>query len=152
MSVFLISTPPRVQSYFDFSILIPIAAAIIGAFFGFLWQSSNEKKKEKRQVLSIIMMYRGLTAREDDFVKAINVIDIYFYDNKEVIKLLRNYLHHLTKPLFSTGEHSRILLDLILAMAKDIGYTDLKTTDIMDYYFPEKYGLSEPLTPEVPEN
>lgn len=132
-------------------VLIPIVAAVAGAFMGSVWQKLNEKRKDKKQILSIIMMYRGLTAREDDFIKAINVIDIYFSGNKEVIDLLRKYLSHLTRPLYETGEHSRILLDLILAMAKDLGYTNLKATDIMDHYFPEKYSLAIPLKTEAPE-
>ena len=117
-----------------------------------LWhQKISAKRVDKKNILSIIMMYRGVTAREDDFIKAINLIDIYFSGNKEVIGLLRKYLHYLTKPLYETGEYHRILLDLILAMAKDLGYTSLKATDIMDHYYPEKYSLSNPIKPVISE-
>src|ERR1700743_1259865 len=103
------------------SVLIPIVAAIIGAFFGFIWQTQFDKRKDKKSILSVLMMYRGLKAQQDDFVKAINVIDVYFHDNKEVIGLRREYIRQLTRPLFDTGHHEKVLLDLILAMAKDLG-------------------------------
>lgn len=51
------------------SIFIPIVAAAIGAFFGFFWQTVTDKRKDKKQVLAILMMYRGLKAQQDHFVK-----------------------------------------------------------------------------------
>lgn len=134
-----------------FSLLIPIMAAATGAFLGFIWQSKNDKNKDKKQLLGILMAYRGLTAREDDFVKALNMIDVFFYDSKEVRNILHDYFKHLYKPLYETGHHNRILLQLILAMAKNIGYTDLKESDITDYYYPERYALPTPKDDVTPQ-
>ena len=120
--------------------IIPILATIIGAFFGFIYQNKSEKNRDKKSLLAVLMASRGLLSREDDFVKTLNMIDIYFYDNKKVRVLCHDYFKHLYSPLFETGHHTRILLSLILAMAKDIGYTNLESNDITDFYFPARYN------------
>jgi hypothetical protein len=119
--------------------VIPILATAIGAFLGFIYQSKSEKKRDKKNILVVLMAYRGLKAREDDFVKALNIVDVYFHDNKKVRELLHDYFKHLYPPYFENGHHERILHALILAMAKDIGYTDIVESDINDYYFPVRY-------------
>lgn len=95
------------------------------------------------------MAYRGLLSREDDFVKALNMIDIYYYDNKNVRLLCHDYFKHLYSPLFETGHHNRILLSLILAMAKDVGYTKLNANDITDFYLPIRYNLANEEASEI---
>src|ERR1035437_3146075 len=112
---------------------IPVISAIIGAFLGFLWQNKNERRKDKRYIIMTLMAYRGVGAREHDFVKALNMIDIVFYRNKKVRILLHEYFKHTIKPLFETGTYQKILIDLLHEMIRDIGYNNLKQTDIMDY-------------------
>lgn len=128
----------------EWKLIIPIVAsilgALLGAFLGFLWQTRAEKSRNKKNILGIIMAYRGLLAEEDEFVRALNLVDLYFYDNKEVRLLVHDYFKHLYSPLYETGHHARILLSLILAMAKDVGYGDLQANDITDFYFPARYG------------
>lgn len=133
--------------------LIPIAAsvlgAIVGSFIGFLWQTRNDRRKEKKKVLSTLMAYRGIGAAEHEWVKALNMIDVVFYSNKKVRILLHDYFKHLYRPLFDTGQHGKILLDLIHEMIKDIGYKRIKQTDIMDFYFPEALGQRYPIAAEI---
>lgn len=65
--------------------------------------------------------------------------------------LRREYIRQLTRPLLETGHHENVLLDLILAMAKDLGYKNIKTTDIIDVYYPERYNqnIAKPIAEEV---
>lgn len=121
------------------TILASFAAALIGAVAAFWFQNKAEKKREKKQILAVLMAYRGLQAREDDFVKAVNMVDVFFYDSEEVRRLCHEYFKHLYRPLFDTGHHERLLYDLIVAMAKDVGYKNLTHSDITDYYLPERY-------------
>jgi len=76
------------------------------------------------------------------------MIDVYFYGNEKVIHLRREYFKHLYRPLYETGAYTRILLDLLSEMAKDIGYKNLKQTDITDYYFPEELSKLYPGGPD----
>lgn len=123
-----------------YSLIIPVIAAIIGSFLGFMYQSKSERKRDKKQILSVLMAYRGLRAREDDFVKALNLVDLYFHDNKGVRALCHDYFKHLYPPYFENYHlHERILHSLILAMAEDIGHTGLTESDINDYYYPARY-------------
>ena len=116
---------------------MPILATALGAFFGFLWQVKNDRFKDKKHILMILMAHRGVGAREHDFVKALNMIDIVFHKNKEVRILAHEFFKNTVPPLFETGNHSKILLKLIFAMTQDIGYTSLQESDILDYYYPE---------------
>lgn len=131
---------------------IPIIASImgagVGAFLGFLWQTKKEKKTNKKYILATLMAYRGVGAAEHDWIKALNMVDIYFYDNKKVRDLLHDYFKHLYRPLYDTGAHARILLQLLREMALDVGYTDLKESDIIDYYFPEELKRIYPTGPD----
>jgi hypothetical protein len=131
------------------TLIAAILGAAVGAFLGFVWQTKNDKKKDKKTILATIMAYRGVGAAEHDWVKALNMVDVIFYDNKKVRTLLHDYFKHLYRPLFDTGQHGKILLDLIHEMVKDIGYKDLTQTDIMDFYFPEALGQLYPKPAEV---
>jgi hypothetical protein len=131
------------------NIFIPLVSAILGVVLALWYQYKTDKKKDKKQILAVLLAHRGVYAREPDFVKAVNLIDIYFYDNKEVRRLGHSYISKLAPPDFESGEHLKILLDLILEMAKDIGYADLKQSDIINYYYPQFY---EPILKEGEEN
>lgn len=136
----------------NYQLWVPICAAVIGAalgsFLGFIWQSKKDKKTNKKTILATLMAYRGVGAAEHDWIKALNMIDIYFYGNEKVIHLRREYFKHLYRPLYDTGAHARILLDLLSEMAKDIGYRNLKQSDITDYYFPEELHKLYPTGPD----
>ncbi|MFP5079492.1 DUF6680 family protein [Pedobacter sp. JCM 36344] len=121
------------------AILATLIASGIGAFLGFIYQKISENKRDKKNILAILMAYRGIKAYEDDFVKALNMIDVYFYDSSSVRKLCHQYFDSLDVPIFATGQHERILRALILAMAKDCGYSGIVESDIAHYYLPEAY-------------
>jgi hypothetical protein len=131
-----------------------ILSAVIGSFLGFLWQTKKDNKKDKKSILITLMAYRGIGSEEHDWVKALNMVDVVYYDNKKVRTLLHDYFKHLYRPLYDTGAHKKILLDLLHEMVKDIGYKNIKQSDIMDFYFPESLGRLYPTEPDkgVPSN
>jgi NH3-dependent NAD+ synthetase len=131
------------------TIISSFAAALLGAIAAFWFQNKAEKKREKKQILAVLMAYRGLQAREDDFVKALNMIDVFYYDSKQVRSICHEYFKHLYRPLYDTGHHERLLHDLIVAMAHDVGYKELTHADITDYYLPIRY-LEQTATPPPP--
>ena len=121
------------------AIIATVTASAFGAFLGFIYQKISEKKRDKKQILAILMAYRGIKAHEDDFVKALNMVDVYFYDSKDVRKLCHDYFNSLDHPVFETGQHERVLRALILSMAKDCGYSGIVESDIAHFYLPEAY-------------
>lgn len=121
-------------------IIIPLIAAFVGAVIGaimaFRYQRKMEIQRDKRGLMQMLMAYRSVGAVEIDWIKALNMIDIVFHDNKEVKELLRSYMYHTDQKRFNNGEHERVLVQLLYKMGQSSGYTDLKESDIRDAYNP----------------
>jgi hypothetical protein len=128
-------------------IIASVVSATLGALLAYLWTTRNDRRKDKKQILNALMAHRGVTVRDENWTRALNLIDLTFYDNKKIKELRVKYFSSLRPPTFDTGDHNKILLDLIFEMAKDIGYSSLKQTDIMDYYYPQLYEPQPPLNP-----
>lgn len=121
---------------------IPVIAAIIGALTGSLttlvWQSRTGIKSQKKLLFDTLMANRGVAAWDDDFVKAINLIDTYYYKNTTVRRLCQQYILSLEPHVYQTGRHKLLFQDLLVEMAKDIDLKGLKATDIGTYYLPQR--------------
>ncbi|GAB2809890.1 DUF6680 family protein [Ferruginibacter profundus] len=121
-------------------IIIPLAAACIGAVIGaimaFRYQRKMELQRDKRGIMQLIMAYRSVGAVEIDWIKALNMIDIVFHNNKKVKALLRKYMYYTEEIRFNTGEHKAVLTELIYEMGQSSGYNDLTEADIRDAYNP----------------
>lgn len=131
-------------------IITPLLAACMGAFLAFRYQNTNEKRKNKMYVLGALMAHRHNGASEDEFVKALNLIDIVFHDNKKVKELLHKYLDVTRGNLFTPGERINVFFELLVAMGQDIGYKDLKRTDVNDFYSPLPMQEPPPNTTPAP--
>jgi hypothetical protein len=121
-------------------IIIPLIASLIGAIIGavmaFRYQRKIEILREKRGLMQMLMAYRSIGAVEVDWIKALNMIDIVFHNSKRVKELLRKYMYYTDISRFHTGEHAKVLVELIYEMGQLCGYTDLKESDIRDSYNP----------------
>lgn len=119
---------------------IPLVAAIIGAVIGailaFRYQRKMEIQRDKRGLMQMLMAYRSVGAVEIDWIKALNMVDIVFHDNKKVKSLLRKYFYYTDGERFKTGEHASVLVQLIYEMGQASGYKDLTEADIRDAYTP----------------
>ena len=135
------------QTPFWIPITASIIGALVGAFLGFVWQTKRDKKANKKNVLAVLMAHRAVGSYELEWIKALNVIDVYFYDNKAVRELCHKYFAYTKPPYFEKGQHVDVLFQLIVEMAKDIGYTDLKHSDINDFYAPEALKTHYPQGP-----
>lgn len=82
------------MTLFDFIkyVIIPLVSACVGAIIAFKYQRTTELKRDKRAVIQTLMMYRNVGAHELDWIKALNVIDIVFHSDKEVIALFHTFL------------------------------------------------------------
>lgn len=119
-----------------------IVGAALGAFMGFVYKTKSEIHKEKKNILGVLMAYRGKYKDNEDFQHALNMIDLYFYKNKKIRAKRIEYLRSLQAPYYDTGEHAQNLIDLILLISADIGYKGLSQSDVLWYYNPLKDSTS----------
>ena len=140
-------------------IIIPLCSAGIGAIIGATLAYRNqyriELKRDKRAVIQNLMMYRNVGAHELDWIKALNVIDIVFHENKKVRELYHSLLAQLRPPLFQNNQWVETFYQLVYEMAQCSDYKNLTIHDIRDYYapgvldthYPSMNVSSEPLAP-----
>lgn len=122
------------------SIVIPVIAALGGAYYGakraFDHQRNMEVEREKRGLMQMLMGYRTIGAVDVEWVRALNMIDIVYHDNKKIKALLRKYMYYTDSVRYSSGDHKKVLEELLYEMGQSCGYTDLTENDIRDGYNP----------------
>jgi len=102
----------------------------------------DDQKKDiiKRNLFFTLYSHRGNPVHQN-FVAALNQIDIAFYDNQKVLSLWHSYYTALE----TKGGDNQIEIwklhrtDLLSEMATSLGYLSLKQTDIMKFYYPEAH-------------
>ncbi len=124
--------------------IISIIAIITGPIFAViitLWyQKRNEKRNSKMQLFMSLMAHRKEFPVNQEWVNALNLIDVIFVSNKQVVTLWHDY-HDLLYRLDRDFEgENRKYLDLLLAIAHDLGYKDILQTDIDRFYTPIGLG------------
>ncbi len=127
-------------------IIIPLLSALAGTLLGggltFFYQKKFQKHNDKKLVLATLMGYRYAAYKEPDFVKALNMVDIVFHDNRKVKDLLHKYFLYTGSEIYSGGTRVETFFDMLLEMGRDIGYKDLRHSDIHDFYNPA--GMQNP--------
>jgi hypothetical protein len=127
-------------------VAIPLIAAAIGAVLAFRYQHTLELKRDKRQIIQALMMYRNVGANELDFIKALNAVDIIFHDNKKVRTLLHTYFDQVTEPYFHNYQWRDTFFEMLYEMAQSSGYSNLTKDDIRNYYYPRALDWHYPNT------
>ena len=113
---------------------IPLIAAFIGAVCAFTYNIRLQKHNDKKLVLATLMAFRFAGVYEVEFVKALNMVDIVFYDNKKVRELLHKYYTYYSNSIYSGGHRVDTIFEMMFEMGKDIGYKELKQSDIKDFF------------------
>ena len=118
-------------------ILGPIFAVIITLWY----QNMREKRQHK------FLLFRTLMSRRKDFfpisqewVDALNLIDVVFHDNKKAVSLWHAFHGMLYHGKRDYEEEDRKYLDLLHTLARDLGYKNLQQTDIDRFYQPVGLG------------
>ena len=125
-------------------IIAVILAPIVAVWIGQKLQDKAEKRKDKMAVFKTLMTSRvyGWTT---DSVNALNIVEVVFSDDEEVITLWRAYYEKLcTRPATDLEyKHINDARDkLLLGMATSLGYKNKVTWEtIQNPYKPE--GLSQ---------
>jgi len=105
-------------------------------------QDRKEKRREKMIVFTELMSYQPTFQIRQEWVDTLNKIEVIFHDHPSVIKLWHKYFSSLTllsipnapPPLHE--ESKRLRLDLIIEIARVLGYKNIKTTDVDRMYVP----------------
>jgi hypothetical protein len=114
----------------------PRAAARLSEQLRRASEHAQERQKSKQQIFGMLMQERAAIYTEDG-VKALNLIDVVFHDNREVREAWAElFLIFNTNPLPPHVLEER-LRKLLSAIAKDVGLGEsLRTDDLGRVYSP----------------
>lgn len=133
-------------------LVIMITTALISGLLAtvitLIWQRIAERKDRKIKIFETLMAYRYMISSEES-VKALNSIDIIFYDNPNVRKAYAAFLDETDKdpeknPNVNIEDKQ---LKLLEEMSNVLRYKNLQWDTIKRYYYP--IGLSNKLEEEA---
>lgn len=109
-----------------FTILMALISGLLGAGITLLWNQKEIKRKDKLDILTVLLSYRG---RGDVYAlsqlsPAINRIDIVFSDDQPVLAEVKNFINKRT--VFDLANKSESEM-LNINKAMDESYTRLVT-------------------------
>ncbi len=116
-------------------IISPIIATLIALYIS----KRNEIRNEKLKILRVLMMTRMNRACLD-YANALNLIDVVFYNSKNVRKSYKELLEMYHKGNVSDTEFNTKNLKLIESIIEDIGYSkEINWDEISLPYAPQWY-------------
>lgn len=107
-----------------------------------LWyQNRKERRERKDRLFQTLMVHRKAFPPAHDWVNGLNLIDVVFSDSPKVVALWHQYYSLLgsakTDNEYRDRDHKYI--ELLSAMARDLGYQSLQQTDIDKFYSPQAH-------------
>ncbi|MBI5076339.1 MAG: hypothetical protein HZB62_14395 [Nitrospirae bacterium] len=122
------------------NIIAVIVGPVIAVIITLAYQRQKEKQEIKHKVFLTLMGHRKSIPISFALVEALNTLDVIFHANDKVIRLWHEYYEFLCQ----TIPDSRALenqkhkyLELLSAIAEDLGYKNLQQTDIDKFYIPQ---------------
>jgi len=117
-------------------LLSPIIAVIVGQR---LQDRKSKKDREYHNKFSIFIAVYGdrhLKGVSHTFNVAVNQIPVVFYDNQYIKSLYSEFIKEHKRVPFDREACHLCLLDLVQAMASDIGYKELNNSAINGFFLP----------------
>lgn len=128
----------------------PVIAVVISTYL----QDRKEENKAKKLLLEIMISTRHNIANEQT-VRAMNTIDLFFAGNKDVRSLWNEYFVMLNNDGFSNENGIKLRyekhMELIHAMAKAVGIHNINILDISRVYYPVGLGKQNDLSQNLAE-
>ncbi|MCL1672014.1 DUF6680 family protein [Elizabethkingia ursingii] len=116
--------------------LMPLIILGLGSYF----QDRKAKKDAKLNLFLRLMALRKSASISVDWAYSLNQIDIVFQDNAKVRLAWRAYFDSLHEKSQHFNNQNAFHLDMLSEMADDLGYKNLRQTDIDRYYSPRIFG------------
>jgi hypothetical protein len=117
-----------------------IVAVLIGQFLQDRKEKRNREYQNKFSIFSTILGLRHSRAGNENFVIAINQIPIVFHKNEKVLKKLDRFIKTHVDPISPTEKVienlNSDLNDLVLEVAKDLGYSNIDNNVMKSFYYP----------------
>lgn len=106
-------------------------------FVGIKFQNRSSKQKAKLDLFLQIMANRKKYPPSSEMALGLNQIDIIFQDSSKVRAAWRSYFDALHPNSQHNSTSNSFLLDLLSEMANNLGYQNLKQTELDRYYQPQ---------------
>lgn len=113
---------------------------IVVWFLGVKYQDRKAKKQAQLELFLTLMANRKKNPISEEWVDALNTIDVVFQDNRSVRNAWRDYLDSLNQKSAHFENQNSYKLDLLSEMAESLGYKQLKQTEIDRFYNPVYFG------------
>ncbi len=139
---------------------IMIVAIVVGPILAvvtqILVQRRHEKRGQKLWVFGTLMSSRA-TVIAPDFVKALNYIDVVFYNNVEVRNRWKTLLDHFNSDMYKDPDSAPkafekardLTAELLAEMAKDLNYKYDYSHIKGNMYYPKGHGEIEQQTADL---
>lgn len=127
-----------VQFIKDYGYIISVVLVPIGLWIGSIWyQNRLIKRKAKLDLFLKLMANRRKNPISIEWTEALNQIDVVFQKDKQVRLAWRAYYDSLHPKSQHFENQFSFQLDLLSEIAKVLGYTNLKQTEIDRFYSPQ---------------
>ena len=117
------------------NIIAVIIGPVIAVIITLWYQRRKERRDIKQRAFLVLMAHRRSIPPNMAMVEVLNTLDVVFSENHTIVDLWHKYYVLLSQPLSQERQH--IWLELLSAIAKDLGYPTLKQTDIDKFYIPQ---------------
>ena len=125
------------------SIVQVVSVAIIPIvvwFIGVKYQDRKTRKQAQLDLFLTLMANRQKNPISQEWVDALNSIDVVFQENRRVRNAWKEYLDSLNQKSAHFDNQNSYKLDLLSEMAEALGYKQLKQTEIDRFYTPVYFG------------
>lgn len=120
--------------------IFTLIAALGGASLTLWWQRRKEKRDAKLRVFSTLMMHRRSIPPHIEWVNALNLIDIAFAGDEQVLNKWHTMYGLLHNQQAGTEQYQHTYLEMLSSMAQVLGYKKLQQTDIDKFYTPQAFA------------
>ena len=108
---------------------------LAGVLFTLWFQGRKEKRDARERLFLVLMSERKNHFISKDVTKALNQIDVVFADKPQIKALWHKYYSLLSQPPGEERIHT--WLEMLAAMAQELGYQGLSQVDLDKFYIPQ---------------
>lgn len=114
-------------------VLSPLIAVCVTLWY----QNRRQRLDVQHQAFLRLMAYRKSIPPNAAMVDTLNVLDVVFSDNQNIVGLWHKYYTLLSLPASEDRGHT--WLELLSAIAKHLHYPTLRQTDLDKFYIPQGF-------------
>lgn len=119
--------------------IVPLIVWLLGVNY----QNRKAKKEAQLRLFLTLMANRQKNPISEEWVDALNCIDVVFQSNRKVRFAWREYLDCLNQKSSHFDNQNSYKLDLLSEMAEALGYKQLKQTEIDRFYSPMYFSSQQ---------